>query len=201
MNIFQFILSLFPKPVPPVVKKTIVIDPGHGMGNKRPNKFDPGAVHNGIQEAQIVMDWTNELKACLEPQAKVIRTRIDHKDPAPIGKRAKIAKDYKGDIMISLHCNSYNGTASGTETFYRGASNRTTAHEINAIVSDNLNTVNRGAKTENASQHSRLAIMAFQPCFLIELGFIDHKGDNAKMRDPKLRRQTCEALAKYLTGI
>jgi N-acetylmuramoyl-L-alanine amidase len=41
--------------------------------------------------------------------------------------------------------------------------------------------------------------MSFQPCFLIELGFIDHSGDRAKMLDARLRRSACEAIAKILT--
>jgi N-acetylmuramoyl-L-alanine amidase len=40
--------------------------------------------------------------------------------------------------------------------------------------------------------------MAFQPCFLIELGFIDHAGDREKMLDPVLRKTACEALARAI---
>jgi len=40
--------------------------------------------------------------------------------------------------------------------------------------------------------------MAFQPCFLIELGFIDNASDRAKMLDADLRKQACEMLADAL---
>jgi N-acetylmuramoyl-L-alanine amidase len=182
-----------------MTQKTIIVDPGHGMGNKRKGRFDPGAVNNGVQEAQIVMDWANELRGFLLPHAKVIRTRIDHKDPAPIGQRAKIAKEYGGDIMVSFHCNSSGVNASGTETFYRGSANKKQAEEINLIVVEGLGTKNRGAKLEKDSQHKTLAVMSFQPCFLVEIGFLDHKGDKAKMLDPELRKETCRRLAEHLT--
>jgi N-acetylmuramoyl-L-alanine amidase len=41
--------------------------------------------------------------------------------------------------------------------------------------------------------------MAFQPCFLIELGFIDHAGDRAAMLDPQKRKTACLALADLIT--
>ena len=55
---------------------TIILDPGHGMSNKRSGQFDPGAVSNGVREADIAMDWCNELRGILMEQGhKVIRTR------------------------------------------------------------------------------------------------------------------------------
>jgi N-acetylmuramoyl-L-alanine amidase len=178
----------------------IILDPGHGMANRRAGVFDPGAVSGGVREAGIVMDWADELRTILRAQGhRVIRTRIDHRDPAPIGKRAGIARQYGGEIMLSLHCNAFNGAASGTETFYRGEAHKAKAERITSAVCATLGTSNRGAKTEAASQHARLAVMSFQPCFLLEIGFIDHPGDRAKMTDPALRRKACQSLSEIIT--
>jgi N-acetylmuramoyl-L-alanine amidase len=178
---------------------TIILDPGHGMGNRKAGTFDPGAVSSGIREADIVMDWANLLRELLVAKGhRVIRTRVDHRDPAPISQRASIARQYGGEIMLSLHCNAFNGIASGTETFYRGANHKAKAEAITAAVCKALGTKNRGAKTEGSSQHSRLAVMAFQPCFLLEIGFIDNAADRAAMIDPALRRQACNAIADIL---
>jgi N-acetylmuramoyl-L-alanine amidase len=175
---------------------TVIIDAGHGLGNRKRGAFDPGAVSNGIREADIAMAWANELRAILiDRGVKVIRTRAGNADPASISDRAGIARAYGGDIMISFHCNAATGTATGTETFYRGESNKPMAERLNSAVVRALGARNRGAKTESASQHARLAIMAFQPCFLIELGFIDNASDRAKMLDADLRKQACEMLA------
>ena len=180
--------------------KVFILDPGHGLGNKKAGVFDPGAVSNNVREADIAMEWANELRAILLDRGhKVIRTRVSNTDPAPIGKRAGIAKQYGGDVMLSIHCNAADGTASGSETFYRGTENRVTANRLNDALVGVLGTKNRGAKTEKQSQHSTLAVMAFQPCFLIELGFIDHAGDRAKMLDPTLRREACEAIAGVIS--
>jgi N-acetylmuramoyl-L-alanine amidase len=181
------------------MKPVIILDIGHGMGNKRAGVFDPGAVSNGIREADIALAWANEIRAILRARkTPVIRTRVDNLDPAPIGQRARIAKDYGGTIMLSLHCNAANGTASGTEMFYRGDSNKAFATRLNQAVVSALGTRNRGAKTEAQSQHKRLAVMSFQPCFLLEIGFIDNAGDRAKMINPEKRKVACMAIVNSL---
>jgi len=179
--------------------KTIIIDPGHGLSNRRAGVYDPGACAGEVTEAGIVMDWANELrKQLMAAGKKVVRTRTNKADPAPVGDRAAIARHYAGEIMISLHCNAATGSASGTETFYRGEANKPLAARLNAAVVNALATRDRGVKTESESQHSRLAIMSFQPCFLIELGFIDNAADQAKMLDPALRQKACAAIVAVL---
>ena len=179
---------------------TVILDPGHGMSNRKAGIYDPGAVSHGSTEAGIVMEWANQLKEIFECDGhKVVRTRVDDKDPAPISQRAKIARHYKGEVMLSLHCNAFNTLVSGTETFYRGSENKDKARQINDAVCEVLGSNNRGVKLEGASQHSRLAVMAFQPCFLLEIGFIDQFRDRKKMLDPALMLRACEKIAKILT--
>jgi N-acetylmuramoyl-L-alanine amidase len=183
------------------MKPTVIIDPGHGMSNRRKGRYDPGAVAGGAEEASIAMDWSNTLRTHLMALGcKVVRTRVNATDPAPVGDRAAIARHYKGAIMVSIHCNAANGAASGTETFYRGESNKALATRLNAAVCAAIGTRNRGAKTEAASQHARLAIMSFQPTFLVELGFIDHAGDRAKMLDSGIRHAACLEMAKIIAA-
>lgn len=176
------------------------LDPGHGLGNRTKGKFDPGAVSGEIYESDIAMDWTNELRNILISQGhEVVRTRANRSDPASISQRAKIAKDYGCEFMLSFHCNAATGNATGTETFYRGEQNKAMAERINGAVCAALDMRNRGAKTESASQHARLAVMSFQPCFLLEIGFIDNKEDRMKMLNPDLRKTACEAIAYVIT--
>lgn len=180
-------------------KPTVIIDPGHGMSNRRSLVYDPGATAGGFTEAGIVMDWANELRAVLQQrQIKVVRTRVDEKDPCPVGRRDDIARAYGGDIMISLHCNAATGKASGTETFYRGSDDRELAKRLTDAVCGVLKTPNRGPKTERESQHSALAVMEFGETYLIEIGFIDNPTDRLKMLDPVLRRLACEAIADVI---
>jgi N-acetylmuramoyl-L-alanine amidase len=176
--------------------KTIIIDPGHGMSNRKPGVYDSGATSSGHSEAAIVMDWANELRDILKARGmKVVRTRVDEKDPCPVSRRDDIARSYGGDAMLSLHCNAASGNASGVEVFYRGEDDRAMAVRLSAAVSAALELKDRGAKTEKSSQHSSLAVMEFDKCWLIELGFIDHPVDRAKLLDPAARNAGCAAIA------
>ena len=102
--------------------------------------------------------------------------------------------------MISLHCNSGGGKASGTEVFYRGANDKALAAKLSAAVASALGIRNRGAKTEKESQHKSLAVLEFDKCWLLEIGFIDHDGDRAKMLDPVMREKVCNVIADVITG-
>lgn len=173
------------------------------MSNRRAGVYDPGATvkvgKREITEADIVMDWANELKIQLETLgAKVIRTRINASDVAPVGERAGIAHKYGCDTFISLHTNAADGKANGTETFYRGAQNAGLAKACNNAIIKALGTKDRGIKTEAASQHSRLAVLSFPAACLIELGFIDHEGDRSRMMDQQLMLLACQYLAEAI---
>jgi N-acetylmuramoyl-L-alanine amidase len=168
-------------------RRTIILDPGHGMSNRRAGVFDPGTVHANHREADIAMEWANEIRTILLGwNFRVIRTRVDNLDPAPIGQRVPIAHRYGGNLLLSIHCNSGGGT--GTETFYRGAANLPFARAVNEATWRNLHLRNRGPKLESQSQHKSLAVLSFPKAALLELGFLDHPGDRAKILDPALRR-------------
>jgi N-acetylmuramoyl-L-alanine amidase len=185
-----------------LMSKTLVIilDAGHGMGNRNVGKFDPGAVVNGVREADIAMEWVNELREqALALGHRVVRTRKDNEDPASIASRAVTARQYGGDIMLSIHCNwSSNPATRGAETFYRGSANKAKSAAIAKSVSDVLGGTNRGAKLESESQHGKLAIMRFQPCFLLELGFLTNLQDRISMRNAIIRKQACEKILNEL---
>jgi N-acetylmuramoyl-L-alanine amidase len=179
-------------------KKTIILDPGHGMGNRRAGVFDPGACAGNHREADIVMEWANEIRAHLmQLDCRVIRTRVDNRDPAPLGQRVAIAQRFRGDIMLSIHCNAAGGNATGTETIIRHESNRPWAQAVNDATRNALHLRNRGVKTE-AVLGRRLAVLAFPKCALLEIGFIDHPGDREKMLDPILRFTACQQIAQIL---
>ena len=181
-----------------MIKPTVIIDPGHGMENREPNRYDPGVVFAGVEEAALVMSYANDIRADLLQRGgvRVVRTRVDRKDPAPIGQRAAIARRFNGRIMLSLHINSAGPTATGTEVFYRGEENRLRAAVMSATVADILGIPDRGPKRERQSQHGRLAVMGFQPTFLLELGFVTNTQDRTAFTDPAKKA----AVVKYLAG-
>lgn len=85
--------------------KTVVVDAGHGRmsnGNWR------GASGEYSQESKVTLAVALKLQAAIEkeiPSLKVIMTRTTD-DDVLWQKRADIANQNKGQLFISLHCNS-----------------------------------------------------------------------------------------------
>lgn len=181
--------------------KIICLDPGHGMANRKALVYDSGAESNGYTEAAIVMDYANVLRLELVARGfKVVRTRVDDKDPCPVSRRDDIAKAYNAVCMISLHCNAADGNARGTETFFRGEDDRAFAKVLNTAIVKAMGTKDRGVKTEKDSQHASLAVMEFDKCWLVELGFIDNKEDRTLMLSTTTRLAVCKALADAIAA-
>jgi N-acetylmuramoyl-L-alanine amidase len=89
--------------------KTIIVDAGHGV---RPSgavgHYSPGASGSYSFERNVTLAIALKLQVELEKQlngVKVVLTRSTEEDVA-WQKRADIANSNKGDLFISLHCNS-----------------------------------------------------------------------------------------------
>jgi N-acetylmuramoyl-L-alanine amidase len=98
------------------VKKpfVVVLDAGHGG-------HDPGNLGNGFKEKDIALKIVLQVGKELEkhPDIKVIYTRktdvfVD------LYERGQIANKANADLFVSVHCNSHNSQAHGTETFVLG---------------------------------------------------------------------------------
>ncbi|TWJ04931.1 N-acetylmuramoyl-L-alanine amidase [Mucilaginibacter frigoritolerans] len=89
--------------------KTIIVDAGHGV---RPSgavgHYSPGASGSYSFERNVTLAIALKLQVELEKQltgVKVVLTRSTEEDVA-WQKRADIANANKGDLFISIHCNS-----------------------------------------------------------------------------------------------
>lgn len=91
----------------------IVIDAGHGGG-------DPGAHHNGLREADVVLDIARRVAERLEsqPGVEVVMTRNDDTF-VPLRARTALANEVGADLFLSIHANaSRNSNAHGVETYF-----------------------------------------------------------------------------------
>ena len=91
----------------------IVIDPGHGG-------HDPGAMSNGVTEAELVLDCALRLEKLLQqiPGVEVVLTRRTN-EFVPLEERTAIANRAKADLFLSIHANSHKQPAvSGIETYF-----------------------------------------------------------------------------------
>jgi N-acetylmuramoyl-L-alanine amidase len=85
--------------------KTIVVDAGHG---KMSNGVWRGASGSYSQESIVTLAIARKLQVAIEkelPEVKVVMTRTDDNDVS-LQRRSDIANENKGDLFISIHCNS-----------------------------------------------------------------------------------------------
>jgi N-acetylmuramoyl-L-alanine amidase len=102
----------------------IVIDPGHGG-------HDPGALGQGVSEAEIVLDVALRLEALLRDGGfdVVLTRRTD--EFIPLEERPAIATREQADLFLSVHANaSRNRAARGIETYFLNFSNDPDAEAV-----------------------------------------------------------------------
>lgn len=105
------------------VKKTIVLDAGHGGK-------DSGAVGNNLMEKDLALSTILKLRDILKEDYNVILTR-DSDFFVTLTDRSKIANDNKADLFISIHLNaSTSSSGNGSEVFYFTKNPTTYANEI-----------------------------------------------------------------------
>lgn len=84
-----------------MIKKTIILDPGHGV--RKRNIIDPGVVHNGIKESDVALDYALTCKEIWKDKYNVVLTRTKEEGP-PYTDRTRM----RGDLFLSLHLNMAN---------------------------------------------------------------------------------------------
>jgi N-acetylmuramoyl-L-alanine amidase len=120
--------------------------------------------------------------------------------------RPYIANYYGADLMISLHNNGYNGTLSGTETYYDTTADYHNPAEslqlAQAVHNSIINTIrskydagwiNRGIKTSDGNYGE--IHYTTMPSILLELAFMDKQvPDNTYLKDKRFRVFVAEAI-------
>lgn len=173
----------------------ICIDAGHGMGNRTPGLYDPGAIGNGFKEAEITLVYADTLAdACRMRGHEVYLTRDDHTTDCPLTGRVARALAAGCDVFISIHCNASTSTASnGMETLHRSDGD-VFARKVHVALRRELGLRDRGLKVRDD-----LAVLRFPgPACLVELGFISNQSDVEVMTYPAGVRAACDALAAVL---
>lgn len=179
----------------------IAIDAGHGMSNRTPGVFDPGAVSAGFREADIALGYAKGLRGAL--QALGIgswMTREDNNTPCPVGQRARQAEAAGCTAFVSLHLNAFpSREAAGVEVLYRDVDkDAPLAGRLQRRLVEVSRFPDRAAKIR-----TDLAVLKFKagPAVLIELGFISNPTERARMLDNQFRVAITQAVAFVLREV
>lgn len=105
----------------------VVIDPGHGG-------YDPGAMNDGMTEADVVLDVSMRLERLLlqQPGVEVVLTRRTNAF-VPLEQRTALANRVGADLFLSIHANaSEDDRARGIETYFLNFATNPAAEAIAA---------------------------------------------------------------------
>jgi N-acetylmuramoyl-L-alanine amidase len=178
-------------PTNPLSEQVIMIDPGHGGK-------DPGASGFGLKESTAVLDVALRLKAILEKtpiQFKLTRETDIYYTPA---QRVEMAKKANANMFISIHANAFNTYANGTESYYFRASRGNPNWESSQMLAGNIQDrlIEEWSLTDRGVKNGDLHVLRenSMTAVLLELGFIDHAGDNQKLKSPEWRQKAAVAI-------
>lgn len=191
--------------VPGLKGKTVIIDPGHGGA-------DPGAVADGLSEANVNMDLAKSLQRQLEQKgAKVKLTREGNQGLVPddtmtyyerwvlLEDRKKFAQNERGHFLLSVHSNSHKDvSASGAIVFYADEMSKDLAERIQEKL------VTLGPKQRNIELKNFTIINGNKmPSVLIEAGFLTNKYDQDLLLNQKdlVAAKILEGLEEYIKNL
>jgi N-acetylmuramoyl-L-alanine amidase len=177
--------------------KVVVVDPGHGG-------HDGGAKSGGVREKDLNLIMGKLISAELAAQgATVIMTRKTDVFLS-LSARAAIANKNKADFFISTHINSTGGAAktSGTITFHHKGqkTSRLLAECIQREIAKVNQIPNLGVWSDGRIYQSGFAVLRAtkMPGVLLELGFINHPRDRARMITADFQHSVAAAVVKGL---
>lgn len=167
--------------------RTVVIDAGHGGK-------DPGTSGNGIVEKSLALNLSKLAQQMLEDAGvNVIMTR-DTDEYLTLGERSRKANSSNADLFLSIHGNAFNGSASGIETYWydrhSAAESERLAREIQTAVIRSTGGKSRGVKKGNFHVIRETTI----PSALLEVGFVDHPGEAAKLKQKSYQRSLMQGV-------
>lgn len=170
---------------------------GVGHGGK-----DPGAVGNGLREADLNLSIALACRDELERHGVTVGMSRVTDENDPVGDEAKECNAFAPDLGLDIHCNSSGtpDTGDGAEVYhhYNGGTGKKLAENILAeIVKIGQNS--RGAKTRRRSDGKDYYYFVREtacPAVVVECAFINNAKDIAIIDTPGEQKAMGIAIAK-----
>ncbi|HTH81627.1 MAG TPA: N-acetylmuramoyl-L-alanine amidase [Mucilaginibacter sp.] len=88
--------------------KTVIVDAGHGDKVSGPGHYSRGADGTFSTERQVTLAVALKLQKAIEKDIPGVNAVLTRKTPEDVSfeRRAEIANENKGNLFISIHCNS-----------------------------------------------------------------------------------------------
>ena len=170
------------------VKKTIVLDAGHGGK-------DPGAKISDLVEKDLNLDITKRVQSLLESDVRfnVYMTR-DEDVFVELLDRAKFANDKKADMFVCIHNNSMPKNFSGTMLLYNASKlsgNKALAESFQEIVG-------KASKLTGIGARSREDLVVLKniemPGVLVEVACMSNIKDRRELRKDSFKQDIAQSI-------
>lgn len=176
----------------------VFINPGHDT------TYDPGACGYDMKEADVALDIGNRVADYLRAAGhEVVVVQSDNL----AGERPGLpnvcaeANRWGADMLLSIHCNAFNGEARGIEclVFDVGSDAYQFAKNIQKQLVDTLQGIDPTIPDRGIKERTNLAVLKYtnMPAVLAETAFIDNENDAVLLRDK--RDEIAAALARGVT--
>lgn len=185
-----------------LVGKVVVIDPGHGAG-------DRGHTGHGLDEATVVLDLARRLEGRLSATGvTAVLTRGEDQDPSE-RERAELAGRVGADVFVSLHCDSAipshpharpsdPARPEGLATYFWGGHDPYSASGAGQRLAELVQReVAARSGLVDCRSHPRtweLLRVTSMPAVWVDVGYLSHPGDAARLGDPVVRDTCAEGL-------
>ncbi len=181
-----------------LVGKVVVIDPGHGGA-------DPGHVGGGLHEADVVLDLARRLEGRLAATGvTAVLTRGEQQAPDD-RERAALAGRVGADVFVSLHCDSAVASRlgeparpEGLATYFWGGHDPFSAsgpgQRLAELVQREVATRTGLVDCRSHPRTWELLRVTSMPAVQVDVGYLSHPGDAARLSDPAFRDTCAEGL-------
>lgn len=179
----------------------IVVDAGHGG-------HDPGAVNLnvGAQEKAFNLQIAIALQSWLLQAAHSPRMTRDDDRFITLSGRVALAKAYRADAFISVHCNAVlNRVPSGTEVWTSPGKTRADAlaTAIGESMAANLpaSPLRPDWSDGDLDKEGRLYVLTMTTCpaVLVECGFVSNDDEAGRLKDPATIQAIAQAIAQGIS--
>lgn len=176
----------------------IILDAGHGGS-------DSGACAFGLKEKDLNLEYTRALRDILNTYegVEVIMTR-DSDDEPSLQDRTDYANSFNGiDLFLSLHLNSFNEDANGTEVIHSILADRnfigfceSICRSICSAIGTNYRRV-FSMENDYGQDYYHVIRETVMPAMIIEALFISNQSDLTKYNPQKIAAAIADNIAAF----
>ncbi|GAM13031.1 N-acetylmuramoyl-L-alanine amidase [Mesobacillus selenatarsenatis] len=169
----------------------LYLDPGHGGS-------DPGAQGNGFREKDLNLDIALKIRSILENNYENIDVRMSRTSDVTksLDQRTNEANSWEADFYLSIHINSFNGSAQGYEDYIHSSlSNNSATSRYRDIIHTEVMKLNQLDDRGKKKADFHVLRETTMDAMLSENGFIDNAQNAALMKQESWRRNVAQGHA------